>query len=109
MTMLPVVPRELARADVEQAIEHYLAQAGRDVAFAFIDALEAAYAAIAANPAAATPCWGLELHLPGLRSYRLGIFPYLVFFIEREGCIDVWRVLHARQDIPSWLQDEDAG
>jgi toxin ParE1/3/4 len=30
-------------------------------------------------------------------------FPYLVFYLERADCIDVWRVLHAQRDIPSWM------
>ena len=66
-----VIPRELARLDAEQAIDHYLAEAGRDVAFGFIDALEATYAQIGANPSGSTPRWGQELNLPGLRSQKL--------------------------------------
>jgi len=104
---LPIIPRELAQADVEQAIDHYLAEAGRDIAFSFIDALEAAFLQIATNPAACSPRWGQDLKLPGLRSQKLKRFPYLVFFMEREDHIDVWRVLHARRDIPLWLQGSE--
>jgi toxin ParE1/3/4 len=104
---LPVIPRELARLDAEQAIDHYLAEAGRDVAFGFIDALEATYAQIGANPSGSTPRWGQELNLPGLRSQKLKRYPYLVFFMAREDHVDVWRILHAQRDIPSWLQDSE--
>jgi toxin ParE1/3/4 len=104
---LPIVPRELARLDAEQAIDHYLAEAGRDVAFGFIDALEAAYAQISANPSGSTPRWGYELNLPSLRSQKLKRYPYLVFFMAREDHVDVWRILHAQRDIPSWLQDSE--
>lgn len=108
MKSLPVIPRELARLDAEQAIDHYLAEAGRDVAFGFIDALEkAAYAQIGANPSVSTPRWGQELNLPGLRSRKLKRYPYLVFFMAGEDHVDVWRVLHAQRDIPSWLQDSE--
>lgn len=107
MKSLPVIPRELARLDAEQAIDHYLVEAGRDVAFGFIDALEAAYAQIGANPAGSSPRWGHELNLPGLRSRKLKRFPYLVFFVAREDHVDVWRILHAQRDIPSWLQDSE--
>lgn len=34
-------------------------------------------------------------------------FPYLVFYVEQPGHLDVWRVLHARRDIPSWLRDPE--
>ena len=105
MSSLPIIPRELARRDAEQAVDHYLDEAGRDVAYSFIDALEAAYAQIAENPAASSPRWGYEINLPGLRSYKLKRFPYLVFFMAREDHVDVWRVLHTQRDIPSWLQD----
>lgn len=33
--------------------------------------------------------------------------PHLVFYVEREDCIDVWRVLHGKRDIPAWLQESD--
>jgi toxin ParE1/3/4 len=55
---LPVIPRELARLDAEQAIDHYLAEAGRDVAFGFIDALEAAYAQICQSALKIAPLIG---------------------------------------------------
>ncbi|MCY3505287.1 MAG: type II toxin-antitoxin system RelE/ParE family toxin, partial [Chloroflexi bacterium] len=31
-------------------------------------------------------------------------FPYMVFYVEREADVDVWRVLHAARDIPEWLR-----
>jgi len=36
---------------------------------------------------------------------------YLVFYVERDDHIDVWRVLNAARDIPAWVGDEapDAG
>ena len=58
MKSLPVMPRELARLDTEQAIDHYLAEAGRDIALGFIDALESTCAQIGANPSGSTPRWG---------------------------------------------------
>jgi toxin ParE1/3/4 len=105
---LPVIPRELARQDAELAIDHYLGEAGRDAALGFIDALEAAYALIGANPAVGSPRWGHELNLPGLRSSKLARYPYLVFFMVRDDHVDVWRILHAQRDIPSWLQDGES-
>lgn len=79
------------------------------MAFSFIDALEQAYAFIGEAPAAGSPRWSNALNLPGLRTTRLRGFPWLVFYLEFEAHIDVWRVLHAKRDIPAWLTDVDDG
>jgi toxin ParE1/3/4 len=34
----------------------------------------------------------------------LKAYPYLVFYVESDDHIDVWRVLHASRDIPTWMQ-----
>ena len=103
MTAKPVIPRALAQRDVEGAVDHYADQAGADVAVKFVDALRDAYRAIAARPATGTPRYGHELEVPGLRSRKVARFPFLIFYLEREDHIDVWRVLHAQRDIASWL------
>lgn len=107
MTAKSVLPRAKARADVDFAIEYYANEAGADVAFSFIDALELAYAFIAEMPTAGSPRWSHELNLPGLRTIRLKGFPWLVFYLEFETHIDVWRVLHARRDMPVLLAEVD--
>lgn len=105
MTEKPVIPRTNARADVELAIAYYAKEAGADVAVGFIDALEAAYRLIAERPGAGSPRWSHDLNLPGLRSLKLKGFPGLVFYLELHGHVDVWRVLHAKRDMPVWLSD----
>lgn len=107
MTPKPVVPRARALEDVEFAIQHYLAAAGPDIAIDFIAALEQAYCFVADTPAAGSPRWAHELNLPGLRSKRLNGFPWLVFYMELAGHIDVWRVLHSSRDIPAWVADDE--
>lgn len=104
MTPKPVVPRELARRDVEEAVNYYAQEAGERIALGFIDALEAAYDGIARQPGAGSPRYAHELRLPGLRSWRLGRYPYLVFYVEQPDHVDVWRVLHGQRDIPAWMQ-----
>ena len=109
MKAKPVVPRALARQDVDEAIDHYLAEASASAALNFIAALEVAYAHVALHPATGSSRYAHELDLPGLRTWRLKRFPYLVFYVERDDHIDVWRVLHGMRDIPAWLADaEDA-
>lgn len=100
-----MIPRELAARDVNQAIDHYLGEGAEAAALGFVDALEAAYAHIGCHPATGSPRYGHELDLAGLRSWPLTRYPYLVFYLERSDCIDVWRVLHAQRDIPAWLNE----
>ena len=107
MTAKPVIPRAKARADVDLAIEYYANEAGADVALGFIDAIEQAYGFIAEMPAAGSPRWSHELNFPGLRTIALKGFPWLVFYLEFETHVDVWRVLHAKRDMPVWLADAD--
>lgn len=107
MKAKPVIPRELANRDVDDAVDHYLDEASEKVARGFIDALEDAYAHIGRHPSTGSPRYAHELNLPGLRSWPLSRHPYLVFYSERPDHIDVWRVLHGRRDIPAWLLDED--
>lgn len=92
--------------DVEGAIDYYADEAGADVALKFVDALKDAYRAIGVRPATGSPRYGHELEVPGLRSRRIGRFPFLIFYMERDDHIDVWRVLHAQRDIASWLHQE---
>ncbi len=105
MTKKPVILRERAQRDVDEAVEHYLAEARAEVALAFIDALEEVCRRLGEHPASGSPRYARELDLPGLRSWVVRGFPYLVFYVEREADIDVWRVLHAARDTPAWLRE----
>jgi toxin ParE1/3/4 len=105
MTSKPVALRELARRDIDGAIDFYLAEAGEAVALRFVGALQAAISAIGRHRAAGSPRYGHQLELPGLRGRLLRRFPYVVFHMERDRDVDVWRVLHANQDMPAWLEE----
>lgn len=109
MKTKPVVPREQARQDVEDAVAHYLAKGAEAAALGLIDALEKAYSHISRHPATGSPRYAHELNLPGLRSWPLTRYPYLVFYVEHSGHVDVWRVLHGRRDIPAWMQEPGDG
>ena len=107
MSGKPVVLRERARRDIDEAIEHYLSEAGPAVALDFVDALEDARRQIGERPASGSPRHAHELDIPGLRFRSVRRFPYLVFYVEREADIDVWRVLHGARDIPAWMRQPD--
>ena len=108
MKAKPVVARELAAQDVEDAIAFYLSEGSEKAALGFVDALEDAYAHIGRHPATGSPRYALDLNLPGLRFWPLKRYPYLVFYVEHADRIDVWRVLHGQSDIPAWMQPPDA-
>ena len=105
MSGKPVVPREQARRDVEEGIDYYLAEAGERTALTFVEALECAYSHISRHPATGSPYYAHELNIPGLRSWPLKRYPWLVFYVELDDHIDVWRVLHAERDIPAWMRE----
>ena len=107
MTAKPVLPRERALRDIDEAVDYYLTEAGERVALGFIDALEQAFQTIGRHPAAASPRYAHELALPGLRSHLLKRYPYLVFYIERDGHVDIWRVLQEHRDIPARMRKPD--
>ena len=89
MSGKPVVLRERARCDIDEAIEHYLSEAGQAVALNFIDALEDTLRQIGERPASGSPRHAHELEIPGLRFRSIGRFPYLAFYVERDAEIDV--------------------
>ena len=103
-----VVLRKRARLDAEAAVDHYLREAGEQVALGFLDALERACAHIERHPAAGSSRHAHELNLPGLRTWPLKRYSYLVFYVERDDHVDVWRLLRADRDIPAWLRDPEA-
>lgn len=100
-----VVPRTLAVRDVETALEHYRSEASEAVALGFVAAIERAYSHIGHHPGSASSRLSHELNLPALRAWPVRDYPYIVFYVEREESIDVWRVLHGQRDIPGWLRE----
>ena len=108
MSAKPVVPREEANRDVDDAIDFYLGEGAVQAALGFVDDLEAVYAHIGRHPAVGSPRYAVELNLPGLRSWPLTRYPYLVFYIERTDRVDVWRVLHGQRNIPAWMQESES-
>ena len=104
MSRKPVLLRERAERDVEAAVDYYAHEADPDIAFRIIEALRSAYRTIAEHPAVGSHRYALDR----LRNWAVKGFPYLVFYIERDDHIDVWRVLHGRRDIPSRMREPEA-
>lgn len=100
-----VVPRETAERDAQEAIAHYFDEGGAELALRFIDTLERAYLHESKHPASGSLRYARERDLDGLRFWPVKHFPYLIFYMERDDHVDVWRVLHGKRDIPAWLQE----
>ncbi|MCC5950508.1 MAG: type II toxin-antitoxin system RelE/ParE family toxin [Acidimicrobiia bacterium] len=98
--------RAVAEHDIEEAVAYYRSEAGPGTALDFIDALEAATTHLCDDPLIGLLRFAFELDIPDLRSWPLQRFPYLVFYVPDDDRIDIWRVLHARRDIPSFLTAE---
>jgi toxin ParE1/3/4 len=102
-----IIPRVLALRDVDETVAYYLQEGGERVALGFVDALEKTFARISRHPASGSPRYAVELNLPGLRCVAVRRHPQLVFYVERDDHVDVWRVLHGERDIPAWMKSPD--
>ena len=91
----PVIPRELASRDVEEAIEHYRGESAVQAALGFIDALEQACAHISRQPATGSARYAHELNLPGPRCWPLTRYSHLVFYVGHGDAGTRWSMLGA--------------
>lgn len=101
----PVIPRERARKDIDDALDHCLQTFDQSAAFAFIEALEDALETVGRFPSAGSSRYAHELALPDLRCWSIRGHPVVLFYLEHETHIDLWRALHAQRDIPATLRD----
>lgn len=108
MTAKPV--RLLAQADQElrQVTAWYRREGGQALALEWADAVAASLRHVGANPQAGSPRYAVVLNLPGLRFWQMSRFPYLVFYVEYEDRVDIWRVLHAQRDVPAWMGEGES-
>ncbi len=95
--------RAAAEQDIAEAVDHHRDEGGPEVALDFVDALEATIADLYDHPLIGTLRFAFELDIPDLRSWPLQRFPYVVFSMPDDDRIDIWRVLHARRDIPAFF------
>lgn len=102
--MKPAVRSALAEADIESALDFYLAEAVQAAA-GFIDELEEATRHIESNPATGSPRYAHELNIPRLRFWPLKRFPYALFYIEHSDHLDIIRCVHTSRDLPVCLRD----
>ena len=104
MIRKPVVLFPLAERDVRDTLDHYLREGGSQLAASWVDEVEAALRHIGFSPKTGSARYATALQLGGLRFWPVKRFPYLVFYVEREAQVDVWRLLHGQREVPEWLQ-----
>ena len=100
----PVRLRQLAAIDLEDASDYYRREAGAQVALEFIDAVERGMKRISRNPQLGSLHFAYELAIPDLRAWPLQRFPYVLFYVDADDEIDLWRILHTRRDPPSAIE-----
>ena len=97
--------REIARRDIALARDFYRREAGTATARRFLQAVESALTTMVEFPLSGSARYAQVLAQDELRFVRIAGYPYLAFYLERGGVVEVWRVLHAQRDVPNWLTE----
>jgi toxin ParE1/3/4 len=94
---------QVARKDLQDALLSYELQNSELAVDGCLDALGKAYQQISKFPKSGSTRTGSEVNLPGLRSWPLTRYPFLLFYKEEIDQIDCWRLLHEKRDISSYF------
>lgn len=105
MTGKPVFLFPQAERDIREAIQHYQQEGGATLAVRWVEAAELALRHVGTHPATGSTRYAALLKLAGLRFWPVKRFPYLIFYVERQAQVDVWRVLHGQRDLPEWIRE----
>jgi toxin ParE1/3/4 len=94
---------ELANQDIHSVINHYIDLQAAKAGTEFLVALEMAYKFIGQFPDAGSKRLGISMRLPELRTWSLTKFPYSLIYMCDAQCIDIFRLLHHKRDMPNYL------
>ena len=106
MTAKPLLLSPQAQREVRQVTAYYRSESGDALSLKWVTALEHALKHVTQHALSGSTRYAVLLKLAGLRFWPVRGFPYLIFYVEREAEIDVWRVLHAQRDIPLWMSEK---
>ena len=93
-----------AERDIRETIQHYRQEGGADLSIRWVESLELALHHVGRYPKTGSTRYAATLKLAGLRFWPVKRFPHLIFYVEREAQVDVWRVLHGQRDLPEWIR-----
>jgi toxin ParE1/3/4 len=95
-----------ASADLDGHFE-YLAQYNLEAALKFFDAARQTFAQLARTPNIGSPYITKNPTLQGLRRWTVKSFrTQLIFYFDRDDCIEIIRVLNAARDIEAIFQQK---
>lgn len=103
--MTTVVVSPAADADLGAITDHYLAEAGVEVAVAFLAAWDGCVRHMTDFPTSGSPRLAAKLKLAGLRVWPLKGFPHLAVYLTGPSEVLVLRILHTSRDILSQLRE----
>jgi len=85
--------------------DFYLAEAGIEIAAAFLSAWDRCVDHLSAFPASGSPRLAESLEISGLRVWPVKGFPQLALYHQTAQSLTVQRVLHSARDLPFALRD----
>ena len=103
--MKPCVLRPAAREDRRHEVRYHRTKAGEGTATRLVSALQTALLQLSRDPGIGSPAIGQALEVEGLRSWRLNGFPLSLWYFEREGHVDVVRLVGQRMEA-LWIDIE---
>jgi toxin ParE1/3/4 len=103
MTKIVVTPR--AEADLDAIVDHYLAEAGVEVAASFLTAWTRVLAHLSDHPASGSNRLADRAKMAGLRVWPMKGFPHLAIYVHQGETVMINRILHSARDIPPTLRE----
>ena len=104
--MKPAVLRPQALRDQQGEVRYYRKEGGARLAVKVAKATNETLDQVELEPGMGSPRLGKLLGIPGLRTWRVGKFPLVWCYFEREDHLDVVRLLGERQDLIAILGGE---
>ena len=102
---LPVEKSQFFETDVTSQFAWYVTEAGEEVAWRFLAAVELTLAKLGKQPDMGSLRRFRNPLLQGLRSFRLEppFDKLLVFYRSTEQALQAWRLMHGARDLPHRL------
>jgi toxin ParE1/3/4 len=93
-----------AKADLSDITDHYMQEAGIEVALAFTAAWDRCTRHIADFPDSGSLRLAEKIRMLNLRVWPIKGFPHLVLYRVGKEAVHIERVLHSARDIPATLR-----
>lgn len=106
--MPAVVQKQQALEDILEVALYLEAESSEELAYRFLDALDATFAQLAAMPLIGHSLEFESEEAQGVRIWRVSDFEaWLVFYRPTASGIEVIRVLHGARNLPTLLTDTE--